>query len=124
MAKEKLQEPELFRRQLHRASSDGDLPGSRVERDIARAQHDVALLPGPPPQRADPCGELLEGERLDQVVIRARIEAGHPVREGIPRRQHEDGHHVPPGAKGSAHGHAIAPWEHQVEDHRIVGTGV
>ena len=40
---------------------------------------------------AQPCRQLLEGERLDQVVIGAGIEAAHTVIDRVPRREHQDG---------------------------------
>ncbi len=45
--------------------------------------------------------QLAQRERLDQVVVRARVEADHPNIDRVPRGEHEDGRIVP----------ATAPWQ-------------
>ena len=47
-----------------------------------------------PAERADPREELVERERLDEVVIGAGIEAFHAVSHRSARGEHEDGHLV------------------------------
>src|SRR3954471_21876881 len=41
---------------------------------------------------AKPGSELLVRERLDEVVVRTCVEAGHPVPDGVARGEHQDRH--------------------------------
>ncbi len=43
-----------------------------------------------PSERSEPRRNLLVGERLDDVVVGAGIEPGDPVRDAVPRREHQD----------------------------------
>ena len=47
-----------------------------------------------PQQRVQPCGDLLERERLDDVVVGAALQAAHAVVDLVARRQHAHGHRV------------------------------
>jgi D-alanyl-D-alanine carboxypeptidase/D-alanyl-D-alanine-endopeptidase (penicillin-binding protein 4) len=47
-------------------------------------------------QRPEARRELFEGERLDEVVVGAGIEPGHPVAHGVARGQHQDRRLAPP----------------------------
>ena len=44
--------------------------------------------------RAQPGVQLFERERLDEVVVRAGVEARDPVADGVARGQHQDGRPV------------------------------
>ena len=60
------------------------LVGRRVERDVREAQDAVRVaVDGAPEQRADAREQLLERERLDEVVVGARVE----TRDAIARRR-------------------------------------
>jgi hypothetical protein len=43
-----------------------------------------------PAERAQSRRQLLEGERLDQIVVGAGVQAPDPVLDGVPRGQHQD----------------------------------
>src|SRR4029077_15431910 len=65
--------------------ADQHLPRGRVELDVpdldpGRRDGGRPALRGP-----DPGQQLAEVERLDQVVVRARVQAGDPVGRGVPR---------------------------------------
>src|SRR5438128_12037492 len=84
-----LQQRELLRREPDLVVAAPDLTGRRVERQVADAQHARPLGIAPPDDRPQPGEQLREGERLRQVVVRARVEAGDAVLDGVPRREHQ-----------------------------------
>src|SRR3954447_7556233 len=78
-----------------------EVDGLAVERDPARrlVEHDrthdelrfgAPSSRAPTAQGAKPGSELLVRERLDEVVVRACVEAGHPVPDGVARGEHQD----------------------------------
>src|SRR5881397_152133 len=74
-ARERSEELELRRRELHGTRADAHAHARNVERDLARAD-DVAGIGWPfgaPKDRADPRDELFRTERLRDVVIRADL---------------------------------------------------
>ena len=50
----------------------------------------AGVAAGPPDAGRAPGEELVERERLRQVVVRAGVQAGDPISDLRPRRQHED----------------------------------
>ena len=97
MAQEAFQERELPRAEVHRLVVDGDAPGGLVERDGPGRELGLRA-PVAIGFRAAPCerpqagGQLLEGEGLHEVVVRAGVETGDPVPDGVARGEHEDRH--------------------------------
>ena len=69
---------------LHRAR-DG------VEAQLAGAQHGRVHAAGPSLQRAHAGEQLAEVERLDEVVVGARVEALDPVRRRVAGGEHQQG---------------------------------
>ena len=66
----------------------------------------------------DPRDELLEVERLDEVVVGARPEARDPVFDLVTGGQHDDHQaRVLPHAPGQLH--AVDPRQHQIEDDEL-----
>ena len=63
---------------------------SRSRRDRSVAQYLEPFGAAPPEQGADAGEELVEPERLRQVVISAGIESPHDVLDRVARGQHED----------------------------------
>jgi hypothetical protein len=94
MAQEVLEQRELARAELDALAVRGDLATRLVQGDPADLQAqpgpDRLRATGPSGERAQTGGELLECERLDEVVVGARVEAGHPVDDGVARREDED----------------------------------
>ena len=62
--------------------------------------------------------QFIKRKRLDQVVVRTRIQSGHAVRDGIACGQHED-RHVGNLAQPLADLQAIDAGKHQVQDHCV-----
>ncbi len=86
MPQEKLKEKELHASELYRSPRPTDLSRSEIEGEVAIAQ-DFARLgrAGTPEQCAKPRQELLEGERLDQIVVRPGVEPGDAVVDTLAR---------------------------------------
>ena len=74
----------------------------------------------PPRQRAQPGQQLLHGERLDEIVVGPRVEAGNTVVHGISSGEHQDGGRTTPRAELRAHGDAVEFGEHDVEYDGVV----
>ena len=76
---------------------------------------------GPARQRAQPRQQLLEGERLDEVVVGAGVEAGDAVVDAIAGGEHEDRGLRATGPELAAHGEAVQLGQEQVEDDDVEG---
>ncbi len=96
---------------------------SRVAQSMAQVgeREPVVLRPGvgSPQQRPEPGEQLLERERLDQVVVGAGIEPVDPVVGGVAcgEQQHRDV--VPLGADAAAHLEPVDDRHHHVEHHDV-----
>ena len=73
-----------------------------------------------PEQRADPCQQLGELERLGEVVVGAAVEAGDLVGHARARRQQQDGQLPAARAQLAQDGEPVAFRQHHVEDEQIV----
>jgi hypothetical protein len=73
-----------------------------------------------PRDRPQPRRELLEGERLDEVVVSPDVEPLHAIAHGIPGREHQDRRPDPGAADLGTQGEAVAIGQHDVEDERVV----
>ena len=80
-----------------------------------------AALPAPTGEGPQPGQQLGETERLEHVVVRPPVEAGHPVRHRIARREHQHRRTHPVGADAPARLEAVDPRQHHVQhDHVVV----
>ena len=122
MAQEALEQRELARAQAEVAAVDRDRAPPLVEHDrpvdelggVGLGDADRATA-----ERAQPRRELGEGERLDEVVVGAGIEAGDAVADRVARGEHEDRHLRALGAKLARHLEAGQLREADVEDDRL-----
>ena len=75
---------------------------------------------GQPPaqQRAHPSQQLVKAERLDQVIVGAGIQPGHPVGHGVLGGQDQDGH-IAGRAQAPADAEAVDARQHQIEQHEV-----
>ncbi len=110
-----------------------ELPGGKVERDVAPkgpAAHQVEVeitsgekrLCGPllaAQHGMDPCDQLLEDERLDQVVVGTKREAMHAVVDPSERGHHDHRHPAPVLAEPATDLEPVHPGEQEVEDHGV-----
>ena len=91
MEHEQLEESELSARQVDRAAGTSHLARDRVELEIREVQGAVVAGGSPAQQRAQAGEELAERERLDEIVVGARVETVDSVLDRVARRQHQDG---------------------------------
>ena len=74
-----LQHAELLAGQVERRAAAGDHPPGLVEHQVADGEHRRRGRGGPPAQRLHPGDQLVERERLGQVVVGAELQALDPV---------------------------------------------
>ena len=80
------------------------------------------LLDGPAgaaQQRSQPRAELLQRERLDEVVVGAGVEAFDAVGDGVARGQHQHRRAVAGGAQAPADLEPVGLGHQDVEDDRV-----
>src|SRR5689334_7046907 len=122
MAQEALEQRELARAEIHRSTADGDPAASLVERDRTGGEDRVrASRPGlgPASERSQPRGQLLVGERLDEVVVGAGIEARDAVVDRVPGGQHQDRQVALAPTNAARHVEAGDVRQPDVEDHGL-----
>ena len=116
MTHQVLEQRELRLGELHRPITAGHLAGGRVERQVRVAELLSGVAVRPPEQRPQPREQLLERERLDDVVVGAGVEAVDPVLDGVPGGQHQDRSAVAAGAKLARDLQAVALGHQHVQD--------
>ena len=87
---EVLEELELLRGEVEALIVDAGGMAEAVEGDRPVAEHLEALGAAAPLQRPDPGEQLVEVERLREVVVGAGVEAAHHVLDGVARGEHQD----------------------------------
>jgi len=86
VAQEVLEERVLPRRELDATPAARHRACRGIEGEVVEAERRQSALSPAPEQRADARQELLERKRLRHVVVGAAVEAGHLVRDAVPRR--------------------------------------
>ena len=120
MEQEELEQRELGPRQVDDAVAALDLVRHRIELEVPEAQHLPARAESRPAQQRPQAREqLVEGEGLHDVVVRARVKAGHAVRHGVPGGQHQDRRAVAARAHRAAYLQPVHVRHHHVEDHGV-----
>ena len=73
-------------------------------------------------ERADPCKELGERERLRDVVVGPHVESPNPVADPVPSGEHQ--HRAPPSrlAQPPADLEPVEIGQHDVEDDHVIGV--
>lgn len=121
MAHEQFEERERFRRQKQLMVTTPGLPGSGVEGEITRPEHDGPGGDASPDQRSDPGGELAETERFCEVVVGTDVQAADAIVHGVARGEHEHRRPAIGGAQPPAHLETVDLREHHVQDDCAVG---
>ncbi len=126
MLHEQLQQQELGLREFDQAAAPVDLVRDRVQHEVAEAQNlrGVAVVAGATEQRPQPGLQLTQGERFDEVVIGAGLEAVDAVVDRVAGGQHQDRRAVARGAHPAAHLETVDLRHHHIEDHRIGGAAL
>lgn len=127
VGQEHLQERELRTRQLHHPLAPRHLTGRQVHPQITEGEDVlVGLLAArrrgvraAAQQRPDPGEQLVQLERLDQVVVRARVEPGDAVADRVARGEHQDGVVDPAPRSRMGGGEPVHPGHLDVEDDQI-----
>jgi hypothetical protein len=123
VAHQVLEQLELALGQLDRALAADHLVRVRVQRQVADAQRRRAARRAPAQQRAHARQQLLALERLDQVVIGARIQPLHTRLQRVACGQDQD-RHVIVGAQLARHLDAVELRQPEIEDHQVGREGV
>ena len=119
-----MQHGEFAPRQRHRTAVAHHLEGGRVERQRAPAQQRRGPSAAAPLDRADAGRELVEIERLAEIVVGAGVEPGDAVRHLVAGGQQEHGRRVAAPAHLRQHVEAGAVGQHEVEHDRRVALGL
>ena len=93
---EQLEQRELGARELDRTTPAPHLARPEIELEIREAQHvrGLVAIRRASEQRAQPREQLRERERLREVVVRSRVEAGDAAVDLGARGQHEHRHRI------------------------------
>ncbi len=75
--------------------------------------------PVPPEQRAQAREQLVESERLDEVVVGSRVEPGDPVCHGVAGSQEQDRRAVAARPQLRGDGDPVHAWHEHVQDERV-----
>jgi len=89
-----------------------------VERDVGVAQHLIAGA-GTAQESAYARAQLFDRERLDEVVVGARVETLDAILDGVAGGDDEDRHSVLAAAKRTAHLEPVDAGHQNVEDDRV-----
>ena len=90
----------------------------RIEDEVGHAQQRLGPGRVPAQDGTDPRHQLLQHERLGQVVVGAALQAGDFLRDGVARREHDD-RRTAGRAQLPADAHAVQTRQHQIEHHQI-----
>src|SRR5581483_4350230 len=122
-AHEQLEKGELLRGEVELVAAAPGSMGRGVEAQVADLEDGGTLDRSAPGERPKTRQELLEGERLRQVVVRSRVETADAVVDSVARRQHENRSPDAVVPQAAADLEAVRAREHDVEDDRVVRDG-
>ena len=119
---EHLEHGELLAGQRDVAAVAVDLAAERIQPQAGDLSHRRPVVGAPAVERSEPEHELLELERLGEVVVGAELEPGGLVVEPVGGGEHEDRHAAAGG--DDAFGDLVAggPGDVAVEDGDVVGV--
>ena len=95
--------------------------GRGVQLEVPLGQHGRAAAVVPPRERPQPGRELQQAERLDQVVVRAGVQAADPVADLVAGGEHQHGHPDTGLPQPAAQLEAVEAGQHDVQDDRRIG---
>ena len=102
------------------ASPTSDVVGVLVHRELAGADHRLLVgLHRAAQDRLDARDDLVEAERLGDVVVAAGVEAGDLVLGLVLRREEEDRRGVAGAAQALGDAEPVHVGEHHVEDDQV-----
>ncbi len=71
-------------------------------------------------ERSQAREQLVEGERLDEIVVGAGVESRDAIDDRVACRQHENRHLETSGTQRARHGDAVTMRKHVIEHHGVV----
>ncbi len=95
-----------------------DLVRGDVDRDLTDGEHLCGFLLGTTQPRPHTCDEFLRLERLDDVVVGARLEAEDDI-DGVRLRSEHDDRHARIRPEHPAHVDPVHAGQHQIEQDEI-----
>ena len=110
---------ELPRRQPHPVLPADEHVGVQLQLGIAKGEG-VDLLPLAAQQGVDAGQQLPRVKGLGEVVVRAGVEALHPVQHVRTSGQHQDGGAAAAGADLPGHLEAVESGHHDVQDQQVI----
>src|SRR4051794_29799199 len=126
VAQEALEKRELAGAEVDGLAVDRDAAQRLVERD--RAGDELRIRPPrtgrASRQRAESGRQLLECERLHEIVVGPRVKTVHAVADGVPRGEHQDRLLAPALADAAGDLEARDVGQTEVEDDRLGNPGV
>jgi len=111
-------------RQLDSSTTTSHFPGHQIHIEIAETKTQGIGRPPAPKQRPNPCHQLCERKRLDQIIIRAAVEAGHPVFQSIARSQQQNRGFHATFAKARQDLKTVTSRQHEVKKNEVEFLGV
>ena len=119
VAHQEFEQLELTNGQVDRPATAQHLARDQIHLEVAdreprRIRHAAAAH-----QRTDAGEQFGEGERLDEVVVRAGVEAGHAVLQRVARGEDEHRRLHAALAQRAQDLKAVAPRQRQVEQHHV-----
>jgi len=118
VAGQALQDRELLRGHRDLLPGHADLVRAQVHGERAVLQHLPGGLTAATQHRPDPGQQLLQPERLDQVVVGPLVQGQHPVRFLTARGHHDDGR-VAGLAEPAADLDAVDVRQSEIEQHHV-----
>src|SRR5262245_8706902 len=110
----------FFRGQLDLTSAAPDQARANVDDEIGDLHGLRTQRGAPPQQRPQARQQFMEIERLDQVIVRARVETRDAIRRRVARRQHQDRESQTFRAQLAADFEAVLERQHDVENDQVV----
>ena len=99
-------------------------PRAGVQRQIARDESAVAHAELGTRQHAQPGTQFLQREGLHQIVVRAAVQPGHAVGDGVARGEQQHGRGFAGGAQLFEHAQPVQMRHHDVQYRRVVIGGL
>ena len=116
---QEVEQHELPRREIERFAADlGDAPGP-VEGECAELDERRLAARGASREGAYPRFQLLERERLGEVIVRPEVEAAHTGFDTVLRGEDQDGQLAAAPAKALQDLEAVHPGKADVEDQQV-----
>src|SRR6185437_4240815 len=110
---------ELFHCQFYRSATPHHPTVHPIQFDLSMPQHRIGKLFPPSQQRSTSSCQLMKAERLQQAIIRAKVQTLHPFFNFTPPSQHQHCHLIEPPPHLCQHLGSIFSRKTQIHHHQI-----